>query len=252
MKTLLLFDLDDTIMRNPMVDAVFPCVFGDFRKQRPELTDRILWDEINAILYPRYHAKRVDAFDWDELCGLVAAKYGIEYRFDIAELIAENAHPPFLKIFPHVRENLTRIKEDKNRIMAISTNGHWRYQCPSVTALGILELFDHILTPDRTGFLKGQLGFYKPALDGSKLQITIGDQYDADVDEPRKLGFRAIWIPRELPAEVADITDPFLRAEKINIPAPFTERPDAVITGFDELPAVIAKIEENARLSASR
>jgi FMN phosphatase YigB (HAD superfamily) len=242
-RTLLFFDLDDTILKNPMVDAVFPAIFKQFRSYHPELTDEILWKEINSILLPRYHARKIEAFDWDDLIQRVAKKYGIPFDTPIEKMIEENAHVPYIKIFDHVHETLEALKKDNRFVLAIGTNGHWRYQKPSVKALGLLEYFDYVCTPDRTGYLKGSQGFYASALNGSQLQITIGDQYDADVEEPLLLGFHSIWRPAELPAKTSLEQTPFQRAQLMDIPAPYTRRPDAVITGFSELLPVIDEID---------
>ncbi len=242
-RTLLFFDLDDTILQNPMVDAVFPAIFDHFRSYHPELTDEILWKELNGILYPRYHARKIEAFDWDEMVQQVARKYGIPFDTPIEKMIEENAHSPYLKIFDHVHEVLSALKADGKYSLAIGTNGHWRYQKPSVKALGLLDYFDYILTPDLTGYLKGAPGFYQSALNGSKLQITIGDQYDADVEEPLQLGFHAIWRPAQLPVGTDRDQSPFERALAMEIPNPYSLRADAVITGFSELIPVIEEID---------
>jgi len=242
--TLLFFDLDDTCMRNPMVDWVFPKIFNHFREFHPELTDEKLWDEINSILRPRYREKKVESFDWDDLVTRVAKKYNVPFEWDVASLIAEGAHPPYLRILDHVRDGLATLRQSNRYRMVIGTNGHWPYQRPSVEALGLLQYFDGVITPDKVGCLKGCPEFYQGALEDSKLQITIGDQYDADVEDPMKLGFRAVWIPITMPKECSLEMTPFERAEVLTIPEGFTQRPDAIIRDFRELPAAIEGIEQ--------
>lgn len=243
MKSVIYIDLDDTIMQGPLSGKVFPDIFEQFRKYHPELDNATLTRDMLDILEDRYKDKRVDAFDWDELIYMVALKYNIPVRVSVEEMIKQNAKPPYIRVYDHVIPTLEKLKQDKERILAITTNGFWRYQQPTVKALGLRDYFDYILAPDLMSCLKGEKRFYQHTQNGSKLGITIGDRYDSDVEWPKELGFCTIWSPVELPEEIKPTMTPFERAEKVRIPAPFKQRPDAIVTGFQEVYNTVREIE---------
>lgn len=244
MRSIIFIDLDETIMQGPLSPGVFPHVFGEFRKHRPDLDDKTLTKELIDILELRYADKRVDAFDWDELVYMLALKYNIPVRVSIEQLIKEYAKPPYIRVYDHVIPTLQELRKDKERILAITTNGFWKYQEPTVKALGLRDYFDYIMTPDIMSCIKGEKRFYQHALDGTKVGITIGDRYDSDVEWPTDLGFHAIWTPVEIPPEINPAQSPFERAKSLKIPPPFRQRPEAVVVGFHEILETVEEIEK--------
>jgi putative hydrolase of the HAD superfamily len=249
MKSIIFIDLDETIMQGPLSPGVFPHIFNEFRKHRPELEDKTLSGELIAILESRYADKRVDAFDWDELVYMLALKHKVPVKVSIEELIKEYAKPPYIKVYDHVITTLQKLREDKERVIAITTNGFWKYQEPTVKALGLRDYFDYILAPDLMSCIKGERRFYQHVVNGSKLVICIGDRYDADVEWPKDLGFYSIWTPVELPLEIDPKISPLERASSLKIPPPFQQKPDAIVTGFDEVYDTVQAIENQVFLS---
>ncbi len=150
-RTLLFFDLDDTILQNPMVDAVFPAIFDHFRSyhrvDRWNSLERAEWDFISSISCPK-----IEAFDWDEMVQQVARKYGIPLIRPLRKWLKKM---PILLISRYltIAWSFITLKLMGNT-PAIGTNGHWRYQKP-VWKPWDCWLFDYILTPDLTGYLKG-------------------------------------------------------------------------------------------------
>lgn len=252
--TILFFDLDGTLMRNPLDSAVFPEVV---RRLGGEMTGgeaAAFRDEILA----EYRARRSRntlpperQMDWDDIVASVASRRGREWREALADLIAEFCVAPHIEELDRAGEVLDLLARAGHRRFVVSTLGLSRYQFPVLRALGLFERFEDFLTPDRTGYLKNDPRFYGRYADSPPhaLRISIGDRYVDDVVNPKSLGFRSILkFPRCNGEGIPPWERPAQLASRVHLLAGREERavtvlPDAVIRRLDELPETIEYFE---------
>ncbi|MEW5817388.1 MAG: HAD family hydrolase, partial [Spirochaetota bacterium] len=235
-------DLDGTVMRNPFRTAVFPVVCEYLAARTGLSTDTVLdmiMQENTLRLDTGFEPAR--AMDWDEIAQTVARRQGVVFPLSLERLVAEHCHPPHIAILEGADSILGRLATKLRRIVAAS-HGLSKYQLPVLKALGLLPMFAGLATPDTTGCLKSQRGFWRPYIDQGGLCIHVGDLYHPDVLAAKDHGLITVWKLRpssELEAE----TDPFKRAMVAVLPTGESIRPDAVVVRLDELPEVVVRIE---------
>jgi len=252
--TILFFDLDGTLMRNPLETGMFPEVVRRLGGEMTGAEATVFHSEIIA----EYHARRTRntlaperQMDWDDIVASVARRRGVEWRGSLTELVAEYCVAPHIEELDRAGEVLDVLARAGHRRFVVSTLGLSRYQFPVLRALGLFGRFEDFLTPDRTGYLKNDPRFYGRYADSPPhaLRISIGDRYVDDVVNPKSLGFRSILkfpqcngesvLPWERPAQLPACAHLLAGREE----RPVTVLPDAVIRSLDELPGTIAHFE---------
>jgi FMN phosphatase YigB (HAD superfamily) len=261
--TVLFFDLDGTLMVNPFDKEVFPVVLGKLAAATglaPEsLMDEIVAENRHRQAHPD-PANPALVMDWDDILQVVARRHGVPEGAippDLCqELLRQHAAPPFTATLDNAVEVLRTLRAPgMHRWFVIASMGLGKYQVPVLRSLGLYAQFDDFLMPDLTGFLKFDRPFYDKYLDGSganRLFISVGDNYLHDVAFPRSLGFHPVlrlpvpelnrYEPFERPAHLSPYTH--LIQYYPDDPATATALPDAVITNLAELPAVVARLEQ--------
>ena len=225
--TILFIDLDGTILVNPFLTAVFPHLARHLTPaiglSEEELLAEALAEHAERLRQPERDPRWI--MDWDDIVETVVRRHGAALPAKVNNLVVEYARPPYISILNQADDVLRRLKAP-HRKLVVASAGLSRYQMPVLKALGMALLFDDYLMPDLTGCLKTDPGFYarysertpRPRL------ISVGDSYRDDVIYPKRFGFHAVLKAPALP-ETLEVA------------------PDAVITSFAELPAVIDKIE---------
>ncbi|MGQ9781250.1 MAG: HAD family hydrolase [Nitrososphaeria archaeon] len=109
-----------------------------------------------------------------------------------------------------------------------------QYQYPILEKLGLRKYFDYIIAPDKSGYYKNEIEFFKPYIPREGSSVMVGDEYGYDVYYPKKFGLRAILLkrPKNYRWSLESVTP-----VKDN-----TVEPDAIIYDISELPQAIQKI----------
>jgi FMN phosphatase YigB (HAD superfamily) len=249
--TTLFFDLDGTLMTNPFWSVVFPKVTESLAEQTGK-TPQALFEVIMAEHDRRLQnplADRPLTMDWEDIFASVAAAQDAHITFSAEALVIAHAAPPYTETLDKAPEVLRRLRQNGGRKLVAASMGLSKYQFPVMRALGLYDCFDDFLTPDRTGYLKTERGFYADYLGQPDLRIHIGDRYDHDCYFPKSLGARVVM---RLPFTELAAPDPFDRPRYLDklkarisglvdggIPVP----PDAVVIHLRELEGVISRLE---------
>ena len=172
------FDLDDTLYpEKDYVRSGFEAAASLF-PDRPDAAER-LWEAFESGR---------PAFD---------AVFG-EARAAEA-LRVYRAHTPNIRLYPGVREMLSRLHSRKK--LGLITDGRPEGQRAKIAALGIGELFDAIIITDELGGPEHR----KPSPEAFEIMSRrlsvpfgrmayIGDNISKDFTAPEKLGMRCIWF----------------------------------------------------------
>ena len=184
------------------------------------------------------------AVDWDDILDTVAARLGVRLEARALEIANSHAGPPYSAMLDDAGQVLQSLANPQ-RAIVVATRGLRKYQLPVLDALGLTPLFTDILTPDVNHALKQDLAFYGHWPRSTRLQISVGDQYEDDVAAPSRFGFKTIW---KLNAPDGDLAraDPFDRPARFNYSSQQTTRPDAIIFSLHELLQVVKYLEQQA------
>lgn len=242
-KTILFIDIDNTIVSNPFETAVFPVVATKISEKTgkpPETIKKMFLLENrsrkNDIVNP------ISTFDWDDILGTVAKRFGVELELSVEHLVRQYACAPYISILGKADIILGKMRKP-HRLIVATTNGLSKYQLPVLRALEIDKLFDDFLAPDITHALKGHKAFYGDFLDRAEVAISVGDSYDDDIVGPKNLGMHTVWLNASKGSAIKRFS-PFERVQSFESLAGRKVHPDAIILNLAELPSVVNKIEE--------
>lgn len=247
--TTLFFDLDGTLMVNPFWRVVFPKVTQAIAAHNGQTTPEHVLAEIIEEHDQRLQnplSDRPRTMDWDDIFGVVAARYGATIAYSAETLVIEHAAPPYTAVLDDAVDVLQRLKT--GRRLVVASMGLAKFQVPVLKALGLYDLFDDFLMPDLTGWLKTERGFYRDYPEEAGLRLHIGDRYDHDCVAPMSFGSQSI-LRLPLP-ELADLS-PFERPQILprlgdkvaGYSGEWPCLPVAVITNLSELPEVVQSLE---------
>lgn len=255
------FDLDGVLMRNPFGSYVFPTFYGEMLAapalagEDPEAARATVSRAVKA----RWGAlmrqgELVAAYDWDAIFAYVAAQFGASSVPDVGQLVREGCEVPgAIEALPGAAQTLTTLANAGYRLIVI-TNGYSYYQEPVLSALGLLDYFGAVHTPDRTGAAKPDRRAFEAA---GSLDWFVGDTLIHDVFGANSVGAKSVWVDSELPPTLAALpvrerrTHPDLeRRVKVGLAgSPYVEfhpeatpaasMPSAVIHTLEELPELI-------------
>ena len=146
------------------------------------------------------------------------------YAGELARVYVE-ARYANLRQFPESASVLGRLK---GRFpLFLVTNGPSDHQHREIEVTGVAPYFNRIFVCDDFGLRKPDPRVFEmirsEAGVASREMLIVGDNPEADIDEPRRLGWRTAWIVR----------DPIARSR-----AP-TKRADVIIGSIAEVPALL-------------
>lgn len=243
-QTAVFIDLDGTLIRGPFESAVFPAVFGELARKtgmEPAKIRRLaIQENLGRQRDPGVSA--VLAMDWDDIFATVAARLGIGLEASAVALAGAHAGPPDAALLEGADRMLMQLARP-GRAIVIATKGLRKYQAGVLDALGLTPLCTDILTPDTHGAAKGQLAYYGGWPQVTRVQICLGDHYEDDVLAPKRLGFRAIWKRNAADAELLQVA-PLDRPAIFDYAEGQSVRPDAIVFSLDEVPDVVASLEQ--------
>lgn len=207
----LVVDLDDTLYAE--IDFLYSAYKHIARRLAPERSEA-LFNEL-AELYHRgenafqYLVKRYDVdlttlLDW--------------YRF----------HVPQITLFPHVKEQLNRLKSDYR--FALVTDGRSVTQRNKVKALGLEPLLDFIVISEEVGSEKPDFNNYRLVQEALQCRdyIYIGDNPKKDFVTPNRLGWKTICL-----------RDRGTNIHKQDFEIPHEFRPHFYMSDWSDLPTIL-------------
>jgi 5'-nucleotidase len=202
--SLLLFDLDDTLLENsswfddglvqsltehPLTREMDKQLFLKKIKQPPKsLIDKLVSREINTFEFKRERWK--SAFDYFDV------KVNIE-AIEQLEALFTNTSMKFITVNEYVLNLMNEL--NKHYEIGIVTNGLYDPQ-QKIINMGLGDIFSHnkIFHAEQLGFRKPDSRIYNIALKTFSKKpeetIFIGDSWTHDVIGPIEAGMEAIWV----------------------------------------------------------
>ena len=252
MKTILFFDLDATLIENHFSRKVFSPLLQEIAEETG-VNAKALW---KAIEKENQRRQKEDpdnplTMDWDDMVQTLARSYGISSLSDTVDnlwkTLANLADIELLDNSPLV---LSKLKKE-HRQLVLATKGLYKYQEPILKLTGLDKLFDDILTPDRTSYLKTSPQFFDKYRQEEALFVQVGDHFYDDVVCAKRNGFYSIMrapLPElqhhhafERPNYLANYSH-----EITTYPREGSDiRPDAIVLSLQELEDVISAIEDS-------
>jgi FMN phosphatase YigB (HAD superfamily) len=257
------FDLDGVVMQNAWNDGIEPRILEHLRNSpalldlHPDEADRRgraairgEWDRLATA------GEWVALYDWDSIYTSVSRSMGGEPAPDVAGLVEYFCGVEgMVRLLPGARTGLERLRDDGFSIVAI-TNGYHKYQWPVLTALGVAEYFERVITPDTAGYAKPDARLFASV---PGLRAHVGDSLVWDILGANQAGVIAVWLDEELPAalrtlpielrtsndtfphHVAEVLDKTLWRRYHPEATPEACRPDAVVVDLDEAAEVLSR-----------
>lgn len=252
---ILFFDLDSTLVENRFSRRVVGTVLATVAAATGRSVQALAC-EMGAEneRRQRTHPDHPLTMDWADIARHVAAQHGVTLRHDLDALWREAANPDEVDVLDNAPTVLAQLKA-AGHTLVIATKGLWKYQEPVLRVTGLLDFFDDVLTPDRTGFLKTSAAYFRRYTQDASLPrpfVQIGDHYYDDVICARHHGFISILraATPELQAALRDV--PYaerpqrLLAHRAAIPTypttPTDWLPHEVVTSLEEVPARLASL----------
>lgn len=252
METILFIDIDGTIVDNRFSYRAI----GDLLGQVASVSGATIEMHGRELYQENKERQENDpnnplTMDWDDIVATIASRYGVTLPETVLDLWQRYTSADEVDIFDDSPSVIKALKAP-HRKLVIATKGLSKYQMPLLDVVGMTSLFDDILTPDITGYLKTEPEYYTKYTQDpvGKIFIHIGDHYYDDVICPKRNGFYSILRAPGLPTNESD---PFKRPADIKAnrdsigtyPEDGTDiLPDAVVLSLQELPQVIEAIEQ--------
>ncbi len=252
MQTILFFDIDSTLVENRFSFTAIGLLVTEIAAATG-LTAGQIGAEIGK---ENQHRQDNDpdnplTMDWDDILVSIAGRHGVQLSRTVIDLWREHGTPEGVDVLDNAPHVITVLKQP-HRKMVIATKGLSKYQDVVLRVTGLDGLFDDILTPDKTGFLKTSPGYFATYTRTPAVFIQIGDHYYDDVICARRNGFHTVLrVPIPELREINPFQRPAMLTDYIaqipTYPAGGTDvLPDAVVVSLEELPEVIEHIEQGS------
>jgi FMN phosphatase YigB (HAD superfamily) len=249
MQTILFFDLDATLIENRFSRKVFNPLLQEITDASGvSVAELRRWFEQENLRRQKEDPDNLLTMDWDNMMCELARLHGVILSDSVDNLWRKIANKEDIELLDNSPTTLAKLKHEKRRFV-LATKGLYKYQEPILAVTGLDKLFDDILTPDRTGYLKTSPQYFDKYRQEAALFIHIGDHYYDDVICPKRNGFYSVMrapLP-ELAAYDAFERPRYLADFQHEIPTypkeGTTVQPDAVVISLQELVGVIEAIE---------
>ena len=193
------FDLDGTILDWPFGQVVFKPLRDSHGT--PELHEAFRLEFRNRFA----GSAPVSAFDWDDIHQQITAQLEHAPLPRILELAEQGDWTRTELIYPDTKPALEQL-EKMGYKSVVGTNGLAQYQRVALEKLGISV--PHVIAPDTVGFVKPQAEFlteFHTLEPDAVIGIHVGDLLAQDVMSANRAGVTAVWIWRDMPAELRTI-----------------------------------------------
>lgn len=250
-KTILFVDIDSTIVENKFSLKAMGKLLGEIAEATGlaiETLGRELWLENSR----RQKETPNDplTMDWDDIVETIARRYDVTLSGKVIDLWQAMANPDDVDVLDNAPQVMQALKAPHRRLI-IATKGLSKYQRVVLETVEMHDLFDDILTPDITGYLKTQPDYFNTYTQSGEqtLFIQIGDHHYDDVICAKRNGFYSVMrvpiaellpiAPFDRPAHLSRYKDQISTYRET---APMV-LPDAVVVSLEEVPGIVAKIE---------
>lgn len=260
MHTIVFVDVDSTLVENRFSRKVI----GILLQEIASVTGKSLSELGEKIVAENSYRQKNDpdnvlTMDWDDIVLTLAARYQVTLSRPLLGLWQDMALPADVEILDNSPAVMQQLKAP-HRQLVVATKGLMKYQLPVLRAAGLETMFEDILTPDKTGYLKTTPAYFHRYLSAypDACFIQIGDHYVDDLICAKRNGFYSIL--RAPIMELADLT-PFERPKRLpefvsqisTYPAGGSDvLPDAVVVNLAEVPDVITAIETQFQRNGRR
>lgn len=249
MQTIVFFDLDATLIENHFSRKVFRPVLEEIAAH----TDVSLAELSLAIHQENKYRQEHDpdnvlTMDWEDIISTIAAAHGVLLPDSIDRRWQAMANIDDIEILDDAPTMLQALKMGKRKLV-LATKGLIKYQHPILEITGLGQLFDDILAPDITGYLKTSPQYFDKYKKQDALFIQVGDHFYDDVICANRNGFYSIM---RAPIPELAVYDAFERPQKLDdflskistYPDKGSAiRPDAVVISLQEVPELVQRIE---------
>jgi putative hydrolase of the HAD superfamily len=205
MKKWITFDLDGTLMQNPFRKWVFPEIkelISNQLQREFKSTEALIFEHELRMQQNR----TVDAYDWDGMVQELLKKLRIDLEINVEQLVLKHSFAPKIYVLEEaVIPTLRRLKE-QGFLLATVTNGLYKYQYPVMKELGISDLFDEIITPEKVGCGKPDVNILRGLQESGQIVAHVGDRLDHDVYLANETGVRSILIYHKLPGSLRTLS----------------------------------------------
>lgn len=249
--SVLLFDIDSTLIENH-ASLKLLWAFAEEVALSGRVDAKTVFEAFGTENYQRQLIQPNDplTMDWDDIVETVAGRFDVKFQDKLLDRWQGVSIAGEIEVLDDAGLILERLKQS-GRILKIATKGLSKYQIPVLEAVGLRAYFDELLSPDLTGYLKTDAGYFErlKAAHSEGLIIQIGDHYHDDVICAIKNGFHSIM---RAPIQALAPIDPFERPQHLRNYASQIHTypkggsrilPSAVVLSLQELPAVIERIE---------
>ena len=246
----LFVDLDSTLVENRFSLRVLRSILEEIQAQTSEALES-LWRALNAenMRRQREAPDHPLTMDWDDIAETIARERGVTLQQRVIDLWRAYASAEEVDILDDAPAMLRQMRASGWRIV-LATKGLSKYQIPVLEATGMHDLFDDMLTPDLTGYLKTSPDFFaRYTSKAGDTFVHLGDHYYDDVICARRNGFLSILRapiaelsaihPLERPVYLGDFIDRISTYPREGSDV----RPHAVVLSLQEVPAVITTLE---------
>ena len=190
------FDLDGTILDWPFGQVVFKPLRDSFGTPALHEAFRLEFRRRFAGQWP------VSAFDWDDIHDCITTRLDHPRLPRILELAHQGDWSNPELIYVDTKPALEQLSSMGYKSV-VGTNGFAQYQRVALNKLGISV--PHVLAPDTVGFVKPQAEFlstFHTLEPDGVIGVHVGDLLAQDVMSANRAGVRAVWIWREMPADL--------------------------------------------------
>jgi HAD superfamily hydrolase (TIGR01509 family) len=260
-----LFDLDDTLLPDESAANEALVATAALAKQWHNIPPGDLKDAVRRTARRIFksnpvvaaHSSAFDISSWEALCSSFEGddnemkqlrEWAPTYRSEVwnQALCEIGVCDPLLAdqlsvIYPHERRNryvpFPDVKPCLDGLVAdhklgVVTNGPYDLQCAKLDASELRGYFGAVLVSRQVGILKPDPRIFALALDqlrtGPQDAVFVGDTPKTDIVGAHAAGMKAIWLNR------------------YKLPPPEIVKPDATVTGLDELSAALALLSVSA------
>ena len=203
------FDLDGTVIVNAFNAGVAPRLRDNLRGApglahlAADKADETVTAAVTQVFRGRIASGRyVDAYDWDSIYAEVCERFGGS-PLDVRSLYREMTQMEgLLRLMPGAREGLEQLRQTGFELVVV-TNGHHCYQWPVLEAVGIADLFTHVITPDRSGYAKPDPRIFESV---PGLVAHVGDTLLADIAGANLAGLTSVMLLDPMPEHLVALS----------------------------------------------
>ena len=251
MNTVLFIDIDSTLIENEFSPRLFSQIVDEMATDTGQTRQ-----DIQLAIYRENNRRQKETpndpatMDWEDIVNSVAERLESRKQWSFTQSWQQMAKVEDIRVLDNALEVMQRLKKP-HRKLVIATKGLSVYQMPILDVVGLTPLFDDILTPDKTGYLKTEPDYFKGYIQQNNTRfIQIGDHYYDDVICAKRNGFQVIL---RAPIFEMNRVDAFERpalverysSEISTFPRDGTDvSPDAVVMSLEEVPDIVEKMEQ--------